>query len=499
VGRHDEIELALIQSAWIRLWNRYAALHPLIQTIEPPREHSTEDIECMTSEIFDEALGSARIKRVALGGATAFAIYIASVGVTACSQLMIARLIGAHTYGVYAYVISWMVILAYFSALGFDIALLRFVSAYQTTEAWGLARGVILYAERRALAVSILVMLAGASAMLIWSQQFSPELKNTFLIGFILVPVWALLWIRCSIVRAFGGVALALAPDKVVRDGMLLVLVMLASLGLRRDIDAPLVMMATLIGSIVALGIASVAMRRLRPGVLTNTLPEYAAASWRQTAVPLLIIGAAEALLNRTGVVLLGWFGETREAGIYSLAFNIAFLVVLPRAAINTLFAPTISSLFTRSDQVTLQALVTKAASWTLCAAGCIALVLAILAEPLLTWFGKDFADGVPVLRILLVGQVIAASCGSQLSVMTMTKHERGAAVLLIMSAAVNIFVSIVFISMFGLIGAAIATTIALIAWNVAMALFISRHLRLLPGAFGMLRSILGRSLGSRL
>jgi O-antigen/teichoic acid export membrane protein len=449
--------------------------------------------------MYDQALGSARIKKVALGAATAFAIYIASAGVTAGSQLLIARIVGADTYGVYAYVIAWMTILAYFSALGFDIALLRFVPAYQTMGAWSLARGVIQYAERRALAVSILVMLVGALVIIVWSRRFSPELRNTFLVGFILVPVWALLWIRCSIVRAFGGVVLALVPDKVTRDGLLLVLVVLASLVLGRHIDAPLIMIAALVGSIAALGLASLAMRRLRPGVLTSILPEYAAATWRQTAVPLVIIAAAEALLNRTGVVVLGWFGETREAGIYTLAFNIAFLVVLPRTAINTLFAPTISSLFTRRDQVTLQALVTKAASWTLCAAVCIALVLAILAEPILTWFGKDFAAGVPAMRILLVGQVIAASYGSQLSVMTMTAHERGAAALLILSAAVNVVASIVFISMLGLTGAATATAIALIVWNVAMALFISRYLGLLPGALGMLESTLGRYLDPRL
>jgi O-antigen/teichoic acid export membrane protein len=452
----------------------------------------------MTSEIFDRDLGRARIKRVAFGGATAFAILFASAGVTACAQLLVARLVGAETYGVYAYVIAWMTILAYFSALGFDIALLRFVSAYQTTEAWSLARGVIQYAERRTLAVSVLVMVAGTSAVVIWSRQFSPELRNTFLVGFILVPLWALLWVRCSIVRAFGGVVLALAPDKVVRDGLLLVLVVLANLWLGRQIDAPLVMMATLVSSVVALGLASGAMRTLRPGVLTIAPPEYAALTWRRTAVPLVIITAAEALLNRTGVVLLGWFGETTQAGIYSLAFNIAFLVVLPRAAVNTLFAPTISSLFARKDHATLQALVTQAASWTLCAAVCIALALAVLAEPILTWFGKDFADGVPALRILLVGQVIAASYGSQLSVMTMTEHERGAAALLMLSVFVNVVASVVFISMFGLIGAAIATSIALIVWNLAMALFIRRHLRLLPGVLGILGSTFMRSLGLR-
>src|SRR5579872_610542 len=453
----------------------------------------------MSSETLDQDVGLARIKRVAHGGATALVIYMASAGVTACSQFLIARLVGAETYGVYAYVIAWMTILAYFSAIGFDIALLRFVSAYQAVEAWGLMRGVIQYAERRARAVGILVMLTGMSVILIGARKFSPQLGNSFLVGFALVPVWALLWIRCSIVRAFGGVVSALVPDKLVRDGLLLLLIASATLGLKRNTDAPMTMVATLIASIVALGLASVAMHRLRPSVLANAPPEYAAALWRHTAVPLVIISATEAILNRTGVVLLGWFGETREAGIYSLAFNISFLVMLPRTAINTLFAPTISNLFTRKDHATLQALVTKAALWTLCTAGCIALVLAVLAEPILTWFGSDFADGVPALRILLVGQVVVASYGSQLSVMTMTEHERSAAALLILSAAVNVAASLVFIGMLGLTGAAISTAFALILWNVAMAFFISRHLRLLPGVFGMLVATFRQSLGPHL
>lgn len=441
----------------------------------------------------DQTSGSARIRRVALGSATAFAIYVASAGVTACAQLLIARIVGAQTYGVYAYVIAWITILAYFSALGFDTALLRFVAAYETKGEWSLARGIIQYAERRALAVSALVILLGTLVILIRRGQFSTELRNTFLVGFILVPVWALLWLRSSIVRAFGGVTLALLPDKVVRDGLLLILVAFASVAIRPYAGAALVMTATLVSSMAALGLASVAIRTLRPDALTAVLPEYAAAIWRKAAVPLVILTAAEALLNRTGVVLLGWFGETKEAGIYNLVFNIAFLIVLPRTAINILFAPTISSLFTRKDQVTLQALVTRSAAWTLGAAVCIAIVLGVMAEPLLSWFGHDFAAGVPALRILLAGQVIAASYGSLLPVMTMTGHERGAAALLILSSVVNVVAGILLISMLGLTGAAVATGIALIIWNAAMAIFISRRLQLVPGVLGLFGSKHGR------
>lgn len=73
-------------------------------------------------------------------------------------------------------------------------------------------------------------------------------------------------------------------------------------------------MMATLVDSIIALGLASGTMSRLRPGMFNTSPPEYDAMTWRRTAVPLTIITAAEALLNRTGVVLR----RMRQVGILS-------------------------------------------------------------------------------------------------------------------------------------------------------------------------------------
>lgn len=99
------------------------------------------------------------------------------------------------------------------------------------TWAWN-ARGVIQFAERRKLAVSMIVMLAVTSVVTIYSRPFSPEMRRTLLVKFILVPLWALLWVRCSIVRAFGGVVLARIPDKVVCGGLQSVFVVLANLWL---------------------------------------------------------------------------------------------------------------------------------------------------------------------------------------------------------------------------------------------------------------------------
>ena len=436
----------------------------------------------------DRVPGSAPISRVARGSIAAFLIYGAGIGLTYCSQLVIARILGVDIYGMYAYVFAWMVVLAYFSTLGFDVGLLRFVPAYEAEHAWPLLEGVIQYAQRRAAAVGLSVILVGIFVVIAWGV--SPELRNTFLVGFALVPILALVRIRCSVARAFGGVASALVPDRVVREGMLIGLLAIASLGLGWTIHAPLVMLATLISSILGLGCASLAMHWCRPRAIDDVLPVYDAPTWRQAAIPLVILGATEALMNRTGVILLGWIADTKSAGIYSLAFNMALVVTVPRIAVNTLFAPEISGLYARNDKAMLQVLVTRAASWTLCAGICIALALYIFAGPLLAWFGPGYEAGVPALRILLVSQVITASVGSQLYVMTMTGHERSAAMLLIASAAGNAIASLALIGMLGLTGAAIAAAAALIAWNMAMGFFLWRRLNLLPGVLASFRPL---------
>jgi O-antigen/teichoic acid export membrane protein len=424
---------------------------------------------------------AARIER---GGVVAFAIYLGGAGLTYGAQLAVARTIGAHGYGLYAYVLAWMTVLAYASALGFDISLLRFVPAYQTQEAWALLQGVIRYSGRRVMAAGCGIAMMGIAVTLARLGELQPDLAATFLVGFALIPVLALLRIRSSVVRAFGGVISAIAPDRIVRDGTLLVLIGVASLGAWSTIDAPWAMGATLLGSAAALGLVTLAMRRLVPRTFDSLAPAYDASTWRRTALPLLVIGAAEVLMNRTGIMMLGWMSNAQDAGIYALAFNIAFATVLPRTAVNALLAPAISELFVRNDQAALRALVAKGASWTLLGAAAIAVPVAILAKPLLALFGHDFAAGVPALRILLVGQIVAAAAGSQQYLMTMTGYERRAAMQLVFSVIANAAGAAALIGPLGPTGVAIAATTALICWNIVMALWIGRHMRLSPGVF---------------
>ena len=430
-------------------------------------------------------------RQIARGGVTALAIYVGGAGLTYCAQLLIARSIGAGGFGVYAYVFTWATMLAYCATLGFDVSMLRFVAAYQAQGAWGLLRGVIQYGERRALAFGVGIAVIGVLVVEVWADV-RPDLARTFVVGLPLVPVLSLLLIRAAIVRAFGGIVSALAPNGLLRDGVLIGMIGFAGLIAGWRLSAPSVMAATLISAAAGLGLVSLAMRRRMPRAARKTAPEYAGSAWARVALPLVVLGFAEIAMNRAGVVLLGWVGRTTDAGIYALAYNVAFLAALPRTAINALLAPTISDLFVRGRKDALQALALRAAICTLLGAACIALPAAALAGPILSWFGQAFLAGVPALRVLLLAQVIVAGAGSQLHLLTMTGHERSAALLALGMAIINAALCAGLIGLFGLTGAAVATAATFVLWNVAMAALIWRRLRLSPGVLAAFQASTG-------
>jgi O-antigen/teichoic acid export membrane protein len=424
----------------------------------------------------------------------AFAVFVVGALLTYLAQLVTARVIGPDSYGIYAYVLAWVTLLGYFSTLGFHVSLLRFVPAYQTKEQWPLVRGVIRYSLRGAAGTAIGIVLIGVCAIIALQGSMRPELAHTFLLGIVAVPFLALHLIGAAVVRAFGGIVAALAPERVARDGLLLAIVAAAFWGNLYYLDATLAMAATLLSSLVMLGLIGISFRRLRPPSLVHVKPAYAAEDWWRPTLPLTVIMIADNVMSRAGVIALGLVGNTLDAGIFAVAFSMAILAALPRMAVATVFAPTVSALFVQGNQAGLQSLSAKASCLSLLGTACVAIPLLLLAQPLLSWFGRDFVAGAPIVTILVLGEVFAAACGPQQHLVTMTGHERPGATMLAVCAVANFVACMLMIDSLGMTGAALARTATLIAWNVAMGVFIYRRLHLMPGLVVSFKAIPGRT-----
>ena len=453
---------------------------------------------------FARALGASRVRAMFAGDGrdqplarasiASLTVFVVGAGLTCAAQLVIARLIGPESYGVYAYVLAWVTLLGYFSTLGFHVSLLRFVPAYHARQEWALARGVIRYSQGVTAGTAISVALIGLCGIIALRGSLRPELALSFLLGIAMVPLLALHLVSASVVRAFGGIISALAPERIVRDGLALAIVAAVFWGNLYRLDATLAMGATLLSSIVMLGLIRIFLRRLRLPALDQAKPAYTAGDWWRPTLPLTLIMVADSLMSRSAVIALGLTGNTRDAGIFAAASSIATVTALPRMAVATAFAPTVSAMFALSDQAGLQLLSAKAAWLSLLGTACAAIPLLLLAHPLLALFGRDFVAGAPIVTILVLGQVFAAACGPQQHLITMTGNERTGAVILSVSAGLSFVGCILMIGSFGMTGAAFATTLTVIGWNVAMGIFVRRGLHLMPGLTASFKAMAGRS-----
>jgi O-antigen/teichoic acid export membrane protein len=422
--------------------------------------------------------------RLARGAVGAFGINVAGLGLTLLMHLVLARTLGAEGLGIYAYVLAWVMILVLVAKLGLEQTLLRFVAEYRARHDWHLVRAVVRYAERRIMFFGLAVAGAGAVAVLALADQTSDTLTRTFLAGLAMVPLLALLQTRSSVARALGFVASALLPYAVIRPASVVILVGFCALW-SWTLDPMVAMTATVAGTLLGLATLTIRIRSALPRVDSAELSADAHRDWRITMLPLLLLAGFQQVLNQTGLLMLGWLADPASLGIYALAARVAQASAFAIGAINTIFAPTISVLYSRRDPAGLQEVITTGAWWNLLSTCAFAIPMFIFAGPLLGIFGGSFVAGETSLRILLAAQVVGAGLGSVAYIMTMTGQERSAAAILFVALVANIGLNFWLIPQLGLEGAALAFASTLVAWKVAMAAAIWRSIKILPSILG--------------
>ena len=411
----------------------------------------------------------------------AFVVLVAGAALSFGVQLGTVRLIGAESFGIFAYVISWVTMLAYISTLGLNTSLLRFLPTYRVQGDWTRAHGVVQFAFRGGTLTGIVLaaLAIGVERLVVHAQG---ELGRTLMIGAIVVPLMTLRLIGASALRAFGAIIVSMLPERILRDSVAFLLLAALVLGGIAPPDAVTAMAATLAAAIITLLFIQMFLIKRRPTELVHAAPCYAIRDWLRPAVSLTLVMVADTIMSRAGILILGMRNDTLGAGTFAVVCTLAQLAALPRMALSGLFAPTVSALYARGDMVALQRLIARSATLSFTFTLVIALPLMAGAPIILPWFGPQFASAGSVIIVLVLGQVAAAAAGPQQHLLTMTGHERQGASLMVAAAAATGLGAAVLIIPFGMMGVAVATTLSMIGWNIAMAIFLSRRLKLRPG-----------------
>jgi O-antigen/teichoic acid export membrane protein len=418
-------------------------------------------------------------------GAALWSVVLRVVGTGAMfvAQLALARWLGAEQFGEYVVILSCLSILALVAKGGWEAGTLKFVAEYVATQQDGSLAGFRNRRTRRTLA---LVVVATLIAVLLW-PWLAPATTVTLPLVVMLLAAIALLALSdlaSADLRARQRVLQADAPVLVLRP--LLAVGMFG--GLLWFGWAAATSTAALATFVVASGIAWLALHTRLPRTASQaaaSLATHDEQRWRSVLGPLWWISVCTVILQQADVVLLGLFVDASSAGVYSAAARIARVIPLGLTAINAVGSPLLAEQFAQHDHPVLQRLA-RLMAWSALLVTLPTAAAAILLGPwILRLFGSEFTSGYFALVVLVGGQVGNGLTGSVGQLLAMTGQQSLSARILTCFAGVQLVLSCILIPWLGIVGAALATTVTLVGWNVALALVVRRNLGINATVFG--------------
>jgi O-antigen/teichoic acid export membrane protein len=421
---------------------------------------------------------------LARGASSAFAAALLSSVVGLGLQILTVRLMGRNAFGTFIYVWTWLGLLASFAVAGWDTVVLRYLPTYKILMQWDLLRGLYRRARQATLVGGLLLSCLMALVVFALKQRLASDVWLTFLLGCAVLPILGLLRMSAAVFRGLRRVVVADLPDAMLRPA--LVLGMLGAVFLvSRSATAPVVMALQWPAAALAYLVAAVVIARRMPRDVRDAVPAYRSRQWLGLALPTLWMTTVQTGMNRMDLLLLGMFAGTAQAGVYAIAVQFARLIGGGLGVVLAFIPAEIAELHARGRMQELQRVL------RLTGMGLMAVTLPLFFGLILTgrWllglYGPGFEQGYWALVILSIGQLADALSGPNNTVMLMTGHERQSARILTATAVLNLVLNLILVPRFGMLGAAASSAATLVTWNVALVLYLSRHLGLQVASFG--------------
>jgi O-antigen/teichoic acid export membrane protein len=412
--------------------------------------------------------------QVVLAGASAALVLRAGgAGLKYLMEILFARWLGAEEYGAFAYAYNWAQLLSIFAGLGLVTTTLRFVPEYEVDKTWGKLRGLIVRSQQLTLGAGL--VLTGLGVGLLW--VFSSDHWYALFFGLISAVPMALINVQSSLIRGLKKITLAFLGRYVLWPlfSIAAVYALLRGTGKATGGIATVGVVIALSG--IAVGQAGL-IRGVFPSAVWETSADYTPTrTWIVVSLPLLLMSGFQIVLNRADVLMVGTFLGAKEAGLYNAAARTGRLLSFLLSASNAIAAPMISEYWTEGDLKALQNLVALVIRWVFWPSLILAVGLFTFSQPILRVFGDAFDVAWPVLVLVGCGQLVNAVTGPVGYLLGLTGHERASAWVFGVSAAVNLFLNVILVPVFGLIGGAVATMISVILQNLWLVVLVESKL----------------------
>jgi len=415
------------------------------------------------------------------GAGGGFIVNVLGTGLMFVTHVVLARAMGASSYGNFVYAFTWLNIMVLFGVLGLNNASLRFVAEYNGTQKWALMKGFVRRSNQLSLLASVFVATSTAAAVWLIHDRLDPELAVTLWVVCLVLPLHSLLAIRSAALRGLKWIIASRIAIQLVRPVLLLSAVGGVYFLARDMLKAPVVMTMNIVAFAGALLFAAVFFEKAFPRDAVSVKPEHATFKWIRVALPMLLFETIMQIESQADLLIVGFFLDSSLVGIYAAAKKATMLITFGLVAVNLIAAPMISELWYQGRKKELQRMLTLAARGIFAFTLPMSLIIIIFGKHVLSLFGPEFVSTYWSLVILACGQIVRSMTGSVEIVMLMTGHQKSAALIVAISLVADIFLCLILIPALSLIGAALATCLSHILWSGIMLVYVFKRLGFNP------------------
>jgi O-antigen/teichoic acid export membrane protein len=312
----------------------------------------------------------------------------------------------------------------------------------------------------------------------VFSDRIAAYYFWPFMVASVALPIFAVSSAQDSIARAFNRIELALVPGFIAQP--LIIIVAMATLhfsgarvtGLDALIAACAAFWLVVLAQVALLG------RRLRHDVAPGTR-RYEVAVWLKTSLPIFLVDSFFILLTYVDILVLQAFVGPAEVAVYYAATKTLVLISFVYFAVSAASAHRFSQYHVAGETEKLERFVADTIRWTFWPSLALAVGLLVVGKPLLSLFGPGFAEGYPLIFVMVIGLVARASIGPSERLLNMVGQQRACAFIYACAFATNLVLCLLLIPRFGLLGAACSTATAIVVESTLLFVITKRRLGL--------------------
>ncbi|MCD6046616.1 MAG: polysaccharide biosynthesis protein [Gammaproteobacteria bacterium] len=400
------------------------------------------------------------------------------------NSIFLTHWLSIQDYGHYSLVTSLVTFTGILVLFGIDKVTIKFLPAYLEKKSWGEICGLfkhIIYF----LSLVFLILFGLSFVIISWSQYSDYFLHNTFWQYLWLVPFYALSLILSALLRVYNLRLMSMASQGISRYFFSLLLIVLFKIFLGK-ITLFTSLLAYLGGIFICIMISVIALKnQVYWQKIRHTLPVLHLRKWiligLQLMLSVLILSTEPSIIT----ILLKVFNhEIKLLALYNISYMLNGLIWISSSACASIFTTGISKAAAEKNQQKLQFIYNLGTITMIVPGMVIMLVYIFFGKEILSHFGSSYVAAYPALMVLTFGSYATLFTGMSVYFL---EYALPPAVLMkatIIISTLSIAVGSIFCYYYGLVGAAIASTILQFSLGISYGIMVKVYLKLKPFIF---------------